>query len=53
MDYNFSTEDEVFRSELHNFFQKELPNEWTGSLGDAESDWKFTLKMRQKMADEG
>ena len=53
MDYNFSTEDEVFRSELHNFFQKELPNDWTGSLGDAESDWKFTLKMRQKMAQEG
>ena len=55
MDFQFTAEQETFRSELRAFFKKELPQDWEGMDPEASSDeeWEFTLHMRRRLGEQG
>lgn len=55
MEFQFTVEEEAFRSELLGFLDKELPADWSSSeLDDMDEEaWKFTLEMRRKLAARG
>ena len=54
MDFNFTPEDDVFRQQLRDFVQAELPPDWEGGGRWAEEgNWEVTRDMRRKMAQRG
>ena len=54
MDFQFSPEDDLFRRELRNFVESELPDNWEGGgRWPEEWDWDFTMSLRKKLAAKG
>jgi hypothetical protein len=59
MDFEFSEEELKFRQEVRDFFDRELPPDWTAvdflpEEGlESEEDWAFGLSLRRKMAEKG
>ena len=55
MEFQFTAQEEAFRSELLGFLDKELPVDWSSAeLNDRDDEtWKFTLEMRWKLAARG
>ena len=55
MEFQFTAQEEAFRSELLGFLDKELPVDWSSAeLNDRDEEtWKFTLEMRRKLAARG
>ena len=54
MDFQFSPEDELFRRELRNFVESQLPENWEGGgRWPEEWDWDFTMSLRGKLAEKG
>lgn len=55
----FSTEDEAFRQEVREFYQRELPEDWAGGMadwgpsGESERAREITSQIRKKLADMG
>tara|TARA_B100000029_G_scaffold303771_1_gene296572 strand:- start:193 stop:1368 length:1176 start_codon:yes stop_codon:yes gene_type:complete len=54
VDFQFSPEDDLFRRELRNFVESELPDNWEGGgRWPEEWDWDFTMSLRKKLAAKG
>lgn len=53
MEFDFTPEEEQFRTELREFLASELPDDWTGGMDEDVEDWDFTLEMRKKLAEKG
>ena len=54
MDFRFSPDQEHFRTELQEFFKREIPVYSKGvGRATAEGNWELTLAMRKKLADHG
>lgn len=54
MRFDFTSEDERFRSELRVFLAKNLPSGWTGPPDEADdADWALNQQMRQALAMHG
>ena len=55
MDFKFSTEDELFRQEISEFVEKELPWDWRKQKIDSEDpkDRPKVKEFRKKLADKG
>lgn len=50
MDFSFSAEDEAFRDEVHDFYQKELPPEWYGAYNERDEFHEFNQRIRKELA---
>ena len=54
MEFQFSTQDAAFQSELRQFIADEYVPEWElGERGAGEENWQRTLDVRRKLADRG
>ena len=54
MEFQFSTEDATFQSDLQQFISEEYAPEWElGERGDGQENWERTLDVRRKLADRG
>ena len=54
MEFQFTEEDEQFRSELRAFMKAELPDTWEGAgRYPEEDDWDLNIVVRKKMAEKG
>lgn len=54
MDFEFTPEEQAFRTELQEFLQKELPRKWRyGLIETAEEDWALERSMSRKLAEKG
>ena len=55
MEFQFTAQEEAFRTELQDFLARELPSDWSSTeLDDRDEEtWKFTLEMRRKLAARG
>lgn len=54
MEFQFSTEDATFQSDLQQFISAEYVPEWElGERGTGEDNWERTLDVRRKLADRG
>ena len=54
MDFQLSSSDESFRSQLREFLARELPANWEGwGRWPEEADWEFTTSMRKSLAQRG
>jgi len=53
MDFYFTDEEEQFRSELKQFLDDNLPDDWLGQEPYDEDVWGFSLEMRRKLGQKG
>ncbi len=53
MDFYFTDEEEQFRSELRQFLDDNLPDDWLGQEPYDDDVWGFTLEMRRKLGQKG
>ncbi len=53
MDFVFSPEDEAFRREVREFYQRELPPDWYGGYDERDTQIAFIKGVRKKLAHRG
>jgi hypothetical protein len=54
VEFQFSSEDNVFRQKLLGFIQEERSPSWDwGDRGSDGCSWELTKEMRRKLADRG